>query len=149
MEPISIELPHNDNIFRKRKKKGFDVEAWVRRELGRAQRELQMLKHQTHVLCLIGHLKYLNSFASDHDSTELLLATAMSVIPPTYSVPAKDLDMVRLAAFVSWFKSAFQVLFCYFHEKIPQKLIFSLSRFYCSKQVFLMKKIQQIDLSEL
>ena len=114
MEPISIELPHNDNIFRKRKKKGFDVEAWVRRELGRAQRELQMLKHQTHVLCLIGHLKYLNSFASDHDSTELLLATAMSVIPPTYSVLAKDLDMVRLAAFVSWFKSAFQV-FIFLH----------------------------------
>ena len=111
MEPISIELPHNDNIFRKKKKKGFDVEAWVRRELGRAQRELQMLKHQTHVLCLIGHLKYLNSFASDHDSTELLLATAMSVIPPTYSVSAKDLDMVRLAAFVSWFKTGFQVNF--------------------------------------
>ena len=137
MEPISIELPHNDNIFRKRKKKGFDVEAWVRRELGRAQRELQMLKHQTHVLCLIGHLKYLNSFASDHDSTELLLATAMSVIPPTYSVPAKDLDMVRLAAFVSWFKSAFQVLFCYFHEKIPQKLIFSCRDFMVVNNYFL------------
>ena len=61
-ETISIELPHEDGI-RRRKKKGFDMEAWVRRELGRAQRELQMLKHQAHVACLLAHLRYLNSFA--------------------------------------------------------------------------------------
>ena len=63
-ETISIELPHEDGI-RKRKKKGFDMEAWVRRELGRAQRELQMLKHQAHVACLLAHLRYLNSFAGN------------------------------------------------------------------------------------
>ena len=63
-ETISIELPHEDAI-RKRKKKGFDMEAWVRRELGRAQRELQMLKHQAHVACLLAHLRYLNSFAGN------------------------------------------------------------------------------------
>ena len=39
------------------------MEAWVRRELGRAQRELQMLKHQAHVACLLAHLRYLNSYA--------------------------------------------------------------------------------------
>ena len=64
-ETISIELPHEDAI-RKRKKKGFDMEAWVRRELGRAQRELQMLKHQAHVACLLAHLRYLNSFAGSN-----------------------------------------------------------------------------------
>ena len=102
-EPIQIELPH-ENAIRKRKKKGFDVEAWVRRELGRAQRELQMLKHQTHVLCLIGHLKFLNSFAAfppvDHDAAQMCLASAMSVIPNAHYVHGKDLDLIRLSAFL-------------------------------------------------
>lgn len=66
-DSISIELPHEDAI-RRRKKKGFDMEAWVRRELGRAQRELQMLKHQAHVACLLAHLRYLNSFAGIYQS---------------------------------------------------------------------------------
>merc|ERR1712156_712243 len=112
-EVISIELP-NEGGIRKRKKKGFDMEAYVKRQLGRAQRELQMLKHHSHVLCLLSHLRYLNSFAAfppnDHDSAQILLATAMSVIPSAHSVPAKDLTIVRLSSFVSWFKSAFQCL---------------------------------------
>ena len=60
---ISIELP-NEGGIRKRKKKGFDMEAYVKRQLGRVQRELQMLKHHAHVLCLLSHLRYLNSFAA-------------------------------------------------------------------------------------
>ena len=65
LESVTIEMPHEDAI-RRRKKKGFDMEAWVRRELGRAQRELQMLKHQAHVACLLAHLRYLNSFAGKY-----------------------------------------------------------------------------------
>ena len=90
------------------------MEAYVKRELGRAQREFQMLKHQTHVCCLISHLRYLNSFAGfppySHDSAEILFSIALSIIPKVHSVPSKDLNMVRLASFVSWFKSAFQCL---------------------------------------
>merc|ERR1712228_98088 len=112
-EVISIELP-NEGGIRKRKKKGFDMEAYVKRELGRAQRELQMLKHHGHVLCLLSHLRYLNSFAAfppaDHDSAQMLLATALSVIPTAHSVSSKDLTVVRLSSFASWFKSAFQCL---------------------------------------
>ena len=50
------------------------------------------------------------SYLADHDSAEVLLATALSIIPPAHSVPAKDLTMVRLSAFAAWFKSAFQCL---------------------------------------
>ena len=62
-EVISIELP-NEGGIRKRKKKGFDMEAYVKRQLGRAQRELQMLKHHAHVVCLLSHLRHLNSYAA-------------------------------------------------------------------------------------
>ena len=141
IKAVSIELPQ-ENVMRKRKKKGFDVEAWVRRELGRAQRELQMLKHQTHVLCLIGHLKYLNSYAAfppaDHNSAQLLLATAMSIIPTAHYVPAKDLDMIRLSAFVSWFKSAFQCLKdedLNFPEHLDDWLLRALENFICVSPV--------------
>ena len=111
---ISIELPDANGFNRKRKKKGFDMEAYVKRELARAQRELQMLKHQTHVVCLLAHLRFLNSLAAfppyDHDSAETLLGIAMSIIPSAHNVSPKDLTPVRLASFVSWFKSAFQCL---------------------------------------
>ena len=50
------------------------------------------------------------SYLADHDSAEVLLATALSIIPPAHSVPAKDLTMVRLSSFAAWFKSAFQCL---------------------------------------
>ena len=73
-----------------------------------------MLKHQTHVLCLIGHLRFLNSFAAfppaDHDSAQICLATAMSVIPNAHYVHGKDLDLIRLSAFLGWFKEAFKCL---------------------------------------
>merc|ERR1712156_1332348 len=110
---ISIELP-NEGGIRKRKKKGFDMEADVKRQLGRVQRELQMLKHHAHVLCLLSHLRYLNSFAAfppaDHNSAQMLLATALSIIPTAHSVSSKDLTVVRLSSFAAWFKSAFQCL---------------------------------------
>merc|ERR1712008_672494 len=87
---------------------------YVKRQLGRAQRELQMLKHHAHVVCLLSHLRHLNSYAAfppaDHDSAEVLLATALSIIPPAHSIPSKDLTMVRLSSFAAWFKSAFQCL---------------------------------------
>ena len=50
------------------------------------------------------------SYLADHDSAEVLLATALSIIPPAHSVPSKDLTMVRLSSFAAWFKSAFQCL---------------------------------------
>ena len=50
------------------------------------------------------------SFLADHDSAEVLLATALSMIPAVHGVPSKDLTMVRLASFAAWFKSAFQCL---------------------------------------
>merc|ERR1712156_512097 len=110
---ISIELP-NEGGIRKRKKKRFDMEAYVKRQLGRVQRELQMLKHHAHVLCLLSHLRYLNSFAAfppaDHNSAQMLLATALSIIPTAHSVSSKDLTVVRLSSFAAWFKSAFQCL---------------------------------------
>ncbi len=81
---ISVEVP-DEAFVRKRKKKGFDMEAYVKRELSRAERELQMLKHKSHVMCLIGHLKFVNSHLGfppqDHPSAQVSLATALSIIP--------------------------------------------------------------------
>jgi hypothetical protein len=112
---ISIDVPGQSGLLRKRKKKGqFDMEAYVKRELGRAQRELQLLRHQGHVLCLCAHLRYLNSFVAfppvDHSSAQVSLATALSIVPAAHNVPAREVTIVRLASFVSWFKGAFQIV---------------------------------------
>ena len=61
---------------------------------------------QKHYSTLLFFLSYL----ADHGSAEVLLATALSIIPSAHSVPAKDLTMVRLSSFAAWFKSAFQCL---------------------------------------
>ncbi len=110
---ISIELPDDSGLVRKRKKKGFDMEAYVKRELNRVQREIQMFKHQSHVLCLISHLRYLNSLAAfppnNHASAEMLLSVALSMIPSVHNVSAQELNLVHLSSFLSWFRSAFKV----------------------------------------
>lgn len=121
------------------------MEAFVKRELARAQREIQMLRHQGHVLCLIAHLKYLNSFTTAFDTKEgqnragdVCVAIAMSIIPPAHSCSPKDLTLVKLTSFLSWFKTAFQCLketeFS-FPSELSDWLIRAMENFICVSNV--------------
>ena len=54
---VAIALPEH---MRRKKKKGFDVAAFIKREMGKARRELQVLLHKAHTVCLLAHLRHLD-----------------------------------------------------------------------------------------
>merc|ERR1712029_1297300 len=93
------------------------MEAWLKRELGRAEREVQLMAHKAHFVLLVAHLKYVNDCLGGRiqmsDSTQTLLALAMSIVPPAHMTKSTGktiaLTVVRLASFTNWFREAFPV----------------------------------------
>ncbi len=101
---VTVRAP--DNQQSQKKRKSFDVEAYVKRQIGKARRETQAAVHKSHVLCLIGHLR--------HVSGQVLVArtaqaAALSVVPTAHAWSQADLTKPRLAAFLTWFRSAIAV----------------------------------------
>ncbi|CAG0888199.1 unnamed protein product, partial [Darwinula stevensoni] len=90
---------------RQRKRKGFDMEAYIKRKIARVKREIQLLVHKVHILCLIAHMQHLNSLVNDTD----LLGLAISVIPST-SYPKKHADLKYLEMLLKWFREKFPIL---------------------------------------
>lgn len=88
----------------KRKRKAFDMEAYVRREINRAKKETQVWMHQTHILCLMAQMRFLNRCVDD----PLLLGILLSVIPATYAVPHAQLSLIKLSQCVEWFPTLFR-----------------------------------------
>lgn len=71
---VTVALPEK----KKAKRKAFDVEAYVRREIQKARRENQELLHKAHFLCMLGHLRYLSGKIS---TSKITLGCALSVVP--------------------------------------------------------------------
>ena len=71
---VTVALPEK----KKAKRKAFDVEAYVRREIQKARRENQELLHKAHFLCMLGHLRYLSGKIS---TSKITLGSALSVVP--------------------------------------------------------------------
>jgi xeroderma pigmentosum group C-complementing protein len=94
---VTLEMP---DVYRKRKKKGFDMEAHLRRRLNRVRRELQVLIHKVHLLCWIAHGQYINSVLS----SEILMAQCLSLIPSKHCYPSKHTNLNYLEQIVTWFK---------------------------------------------
>ena len=42
--------------IRRKQKKGFHVEAFIKREVSKSRRELFLILHKTHYVCLLAHL---------------------------------------------------------------------------------------------
>ena len=94
---VTLEMP---DLYRKRKKKGFDIEAHLRRRLNRVRRELQVLIHKVHLLCWIAHGQYINSVLN----SEILMAQCLSLIPSQHCYPSKYINLSYLEQIVEWFK---------------------------------------------
>ncbi|CAN7937715.1 unnamed protein product [Ixodes hexagonus] len=65
---------------RKQKKAGFDPAAYLKRELNRARRELRVVTHKVHLLCLLAHGLHLERVLADRT----LQATALSLLSPEF-----------------------------------------------------------------
>jgi len=95
---INIALPEN----RKRKKKGFDLAAYLKRELSKGRRELQVVLHQCHYLCLLSHLRYVSVWLQD----PVLQSVALSLVPSAHSHSPANLTLPRLQGLVAWLRDA-------------------------------------------
>ena len=96
---VEVTLP-SDVTIQKKKKKGFDVEAYMKRQLSRVRRELQQLFHKTHLLCLLSRALQLNALLN----SETPLACAMSMLPSKYAYPPKRVSLSYVEKFLKWFR---------------------------------------------
>ncbi|KAL1459358.1 hypothetical protein WDU94_011346 [Cyamophila willieti] len=92
---ITLDLP---NAARK-KKKGFDLEAALKRRLNLVKKENQVFVHKVHLLCLLAHGLFLNKSLND----ENLIGVALSLIPSKHFCPPKHADITYLENFMAWF----------------------------------------------
>ena len=76
MDGVEITVPVPEHL-RKKKKKGFDVEAYLKREMAREVRELSLVTHKSGLVCLLAHVLHLNSVTSDPG----LQCLALSLVP--------------------------------------------------------------------
>ena len=81
---VAIALPEH---MRRKKKKGFDVAAFIKREMGKARRELQVLLHKAHTVCLLAHLRHMDLLL------ERPILKVSSILPPflPHSIPPPSL----------------------------------------------------------
>ena len=101
---VTIAVP--DNQRRKKQKKAFDVAAFIKREVSKSRRELFLILHKTHYVCLLAHLTHIDCLLSN----PLLKAMGLSLVPLTYgSTPVTKLNLVGLGALVSWLRGAIPV----------------------------------------
>jgi len=104
-EGVEITIAVPEHLRKKKKKKGFDVAAFLKREIARARRELAVLLHKSHFTCLVANLIYLNRSLS----TSMLQGLALSIVPTSHSHKPKDLTLTRLASLVTWVREAIPV----------------------------------------
>ena len=105
---IEVRIAPEDGTWNKKgKKKGFDLEAHIKREVEKAKRIEQANKHKVHVLCLIGHLRHLNRELGE----ELVLAAGLSVVPEAQACSQRELNKARMSQFMAWFRSVFTIRF--------------------------------------
>eukprot|EP00092_Neocalanus_flemingeri_P034789 GFUD01037861.1.p1 GENE.GFUD01037861.1~~GFUD01037861.1.p1 ORF type:complete len:898 (+),score=341.47 GFUD01037861.1:69-2762(+) len=99
---ITIPLPQH---LRKKKKKGFDIAAFLKRELSKARRELAVLQHKSHLTCLLAHLVYLHTSLS----TSMLEGLALSIVPDSHCHQGDQLTLARLGSLLAWVREAIPV----------------------------------------
>lgn len=94
---VTIELPNVNQM--KRKSKGFDVEAAMKRRLNLIRKENQVFMHKVHTLCWIAHGINLNRTINNDD----LMGIALSLLPSKHCYPSKHADLNYLEKLVEWF----------------------------------------------
>nr|CAD7261438.1 unnamed protein product [Timema shepardi] len=99
---VTLKLP---NMFQNRKKRGFDWEAHVKRRINRVKRDIQVLIHKVHLLCLLAHGLYINSILNSNT----LMGLSLSLLPSDDCYPPKHADISYLEKFVLWFTKTISI----------------------------------------
>ncbi|XP_046394535.1 DNA repair protein complementing XP-C cells homolog [Ischnura elegans] len=100
---ITLDAPE---LFYRRKKKGIDLEACLKRRLNRTKRGIQVLIHKVHLLCWIAHGRWLNSILNSQN----LMGVALSLLPSNHCYPPSRTDLDYLEKVVNWFRKAVPVV---------------------------------------
>ncbi|XP_071453015.1 DNA repair protein complementing XP-C cells [Hetaerina americana] len=104
-EGVQITLDAPD-LFYRRKKKGIDLEACLKRRLNRNKRGIQVLMHKVHLLCWIAHGRCLNSVLNSQN----LMGVALSLLPSNHCYPPSRTDLDYLEKVVNWFRRTVPVV---------------------------------------
>lgn len=112
---INIALPDK---YKRKKKKGFDVAAFLKRELSKARRETQALVHQAHFVSLVAHLRYLNDLLTD----EVLYGSALSILPQAHHHAPHNVTILKLNSLVKWLREFIPVNKTSFESTTSQSL---------------------------
>jgi len=99
---ITVQLPKH---LKKKKRKGFDVAAFLKRKLSRARRELALVQHKCHITCLLGHMFYLQK----NLSSRFLLGLALSVVPGSHCHTPLNLTLINLGSLTGWVRENIHV----------------------------------------
>lgn len=97
---ITVEMPNF-----KRKSKGFDAEAVIKREMNRVKKGLQLLMHKVHVLCWIAHVKFVNNVLNSSS----LMESCIVLIKSKNLYPPKHADLSYLEGILKWFHKTFSI----------------------------------------
>ncbi|XP_049791497.1 DNA repair protein complementing XP-C cells homolog isoform X1 [Schistocerca nitens] len=99
---VTVQVP---NMHQKKKKKGIDVATYVRRQINRVRRDIQILMHKAHLLCWVAHGNYVNKILN----SEMLMALALSLVPSKYCYTDRHMDLANLKRIVQWFSKTVAV----------------------------------------
>ncbi|XP_047004382.1 DNA repair protein complementing XP-C cells homolog isoform X1 [Schistocerca americana] len=99
---VTVQVP---NMHQKKKKKGVDVAAYVRRQINRVRRDIQILMHKAHLLCWVAHGNYVNKILN----SEMLMALSLSLVPSKYCYTDRHIDLANLKRIVQWFSKTVAV----------------------------------------
>ena len=99
---ITVALPEN---MRKKKRKTFDIEAHLKRELAKARRQIVLNEHKCNVVCCVAHLLHLQQVTS----SESLQCLALSLVPPPHLLQPHSTSQIRLGHLVSWLRETVPV----------------------------------------
>ncbi|GLH05038.1 DNA repair protein complementing XP-C cells homolog [Gryllus bimaculatus] len=99
---ITVDAPE---LYHKRKKKDFDMAAFLKRRMNQVKREQQVLIHKVHLLCWIAHGLHVNAVLNSQE----LMGLSLSLIPSKHSYPNK-VDLIYLKDICKWFMKTVPVV---------------------------------------
>ncbi|XP_049837744.1 DNA repair protein complementing XP-C cells homolog isoform X2 [Schistocerca gregaria] len=99
---VTVQIP---NMHQKKKKKAVDVAGYVRRQINRVRRDIQILMHKAHLLCWVAHGNYVNKILN----SEMLMALSLSLVPSKYCYTDRQIDLADLKRIVQWFSKTVAV----------------------------------------
>lgn len=109
-EGVEITIDCPELQIRKRKKKEFDENEWIRLYINRNRKDNQLSVHKTHLLCLLAHGIYVNKILN----SDTLKALAMSIIPNdilafTSGKKVDKIDISAIQKILVWFHDTFSI----------------------------------------